>query len=105
MNGHHVLPFLPPGDRNKVRVDPGLRVDFTNEADIREVCREFIAKSYEAALREGKRGIHAVPNRIVIDQDRFESQEDAARALMIADEELVAFAERKGVSLGGRRVR
>ena len=98
----NALPFLAPNRRNRVYVDEGLRVDFTNEADIRDVCREFLAKSHEAAMRKGKRGIHAIPNRIAIDEDLFESPEAAARALMIADEELVAYAARHGVELRGR---
>ena len=93
------LPLLAPDSRERLVAIDSLRVDFTTEAAIREVCREFIAKTYEANIRRGLRGKHAVPTRFMLDRRKFESPADAARAIVIADEEMVRFADRKGIIL------
>jgi len=93
------LPFLAPDSRERLVVVDNLRVDFTDETLIRAICREFIAAAYEDNIRRGLRGKYAIPNRFELNRRKFASAEDAARAIMIADEEMVRFAERKGIIL------
>jgi len=90
------------GPRETVYADR-LQVNRFNRAEFLEIFEEYIASRYERNIRRGLYGARALPNAFAIDPEKFETQEDAAYAAMLADEALMKFASKKGFDLGDRR--